>query len=397
MRLEAKQNSMKILYISHSIIPSRRANSVQVMKMCQAFSINGHQVTMLARTISEKEDKDIYRYYGVKPGFKIKTFFLPANRFWGLRMWGPSYGLRCWRFFSSLDDPSVLVYGRSYYGVYAATRKGLYSVYEVHEPPSHKLHYMLEKEIFKSPYFKRLVTISDALKKKYLKLFPFLEEDKILVAHDGADVPANENHQSREIVQWPGRQGSLQVGYVGSLHRGKSMELISALASLVEDADFHIVGGTENDLKHWKGKMRQKNIYFHGFVSHGRLDSYYRKFDIVLAPYLQKVSPSGGARDSAPWMSPLKIFEYMSFSKPIIASNLPVLKEILKNGENALLCDPEDIESWKVSILKLKESESLRRKLGSRAFEDLQSRHTWVKRARKVLLGFEKNLWGIGR
>ena len=157
------------------------------------------------------------------------------------------------------------------------------------------------------------------------------------------------------------------------------------------DVDFHVIGGDESDLEYWKKMMRQKNVYFHGFVPHGRLNSYYRKLDIVLAPYQKKVfiAPRGvTARwnvDISRWTSPLKIFEYMAYGKPIIASNLSVIKEFLRDGKNALLCDPEDVESWKGSILKLKESEPLRKKLGTQAFEDLQNKYTWVKRAEKVV------------
>ena len=46
---------MKILYISNSIIPSRTANSIHVMKMCQAFADNGHEVVLLA---PDKKNKD---------------------------------------------------------------------------------------------------------------------------------------------------------------------------------------------------------------------------------------------------------------------------------------------------------------------------------------------------
>ena len=372
---------------------------------------------MLARTRSKKEEKDTYRYYGVKPNFKINTFFVPVDWWGDLRMRGLFYGLQCWRFLSNLndrsalaygrslydlhcwrflsgfDDSSALVYGRSAYGVYAATRRGFCSVYEPHHPPVSKLLRLLEGEIFKSPYFKRLVVISDSLKKEYLKLFPFLEEDKVLVAPDGADIPDSKSRKSGEIVNWPGRRDLLQVGYVGALYRGKGMELISKLAPLMEDVDFHIIGGDESDLKYWKEKMRQKNVYFHGFVPHGQLDSYYGKFDIVLAPYQKKVftAPRDVIDkwnvDISRWTSPLKIFEGMAYGKPIVASNLPVIKEVLKNGENALLCGPEDVESWKGSILRLKESGALRRKLGNRAFGDLQNKYTWSRRAEKVIRG----------
>ena len=60
---------MRILYISKSIIPSRTANSIHVMKMCQALSDNGHDVVLLAphqKNQYEKGVNNIYEYYGVK-------------------------------------------------------------------------------------------------------------------------------------------------------------------------------------------------------------------------------------------------------------------------------------------------------------------------------------------
>jgi hypothetical protein len=50
---------MKIIYISKSIIPSRTANSINVMKMCQAFADNGHEVVLLAPNLKTKYEKGI--------------------------------------------------------------------------------------------------------------------------------------------------------------------------------------------------------------------------------------------------------------------------------------------------------------------------------------------------
>ena len=75
---------MKIIYISKSIIPSRAANSIHVMKMCQAFADNGHKVVLLAPNLKnyyESNVDDIYEYYGVKKNFKIKKLFHPNIRF----------------------------------------------------------------------------------------------------------------------------------------------------------------------------------------------------------------------------------------------------------------------------------------------------------------------------
>ena len=57
---------MKILYISKSVIPSRSANSIHVMKMCNAFANSGHEVVLLAPDIANKYEKNvnnIYDYY----------------------------------------------------------------------------------------------------------------------------------------------------------------------------------------------------------------------------------------------------------------------------------------------------------------------------------------------
>ena len=75
---------MKILYISKSSIPSRTANSIHVMKMCQAFADNGHEVVLLAPDIKNRVEKgvqDLHNYYGVKK-FQNKKLWHPDLK-WG--------------------------------------------------------------------------------------------------------------------------------------------------------------------------------------------------------------------------------------------------------------------------------------------------------------------------
>ena len=54
---------MKILYISNSVIPSRKANSIHVMKMCQAFADNGHKVILLAPNKKDQYEKKVGDIY----------------------------------------------------------------------------------------------------------------------------------------------------------------------------------------------------------------------------------------------------------------------------------------------------------------------------------------------
>jgi len=67
---------MKIVYFAYSNIPSNVASSIQVMKMCNAFADNGHEVILLIPT--KRKDKyingvdDVYKFYDVKNIFKIQ-------------------------------------------------------------------------------------------------------------------------------------------------------------------------------------------------------------------------------------------------------------------------------------------------------------------------------------
>ena len=84
-------------------------------------------------------------------------------------------------------------------------------------------------------------------------------------------------------------------------------------------------------------------------------------------------------------MSPLKIFEYMSHKKAIIASDLPVLREIL-NSENSFLVKPESIDELVNAISLLKKKEN-REKFSTKAYSDFK-KFTWKKRAEKVVTQF---------
>ena len=104
----------------------------------------------------------------------------------------------------------------------------------------------------------------------------------------------------------------------------------------------------------------------------------------MLTPYQREVRVHGGGEVSA-WMSPLKIFECMASAKPIISSDLPVLREVLTHEVNALLCDPEDIESWVAAIERLRDDHALRVRLSERAAHDFDANYAWSKRAEQIV------------
>ena len=371
---------MRVTYISDSIIPSRTANSIHVMKMCRAVAKLGHEVTLLVpnrRGDEEQGVDDPYLFYGVDRCFEIRRLmWLPVRGRMQL------YGWRAGAVAAKLKPD--MVYGRSVFGCEKAAGRGCITVLESHIPvwQSHGKQRIYFERLLQHKAFKKLVVISGVLKQKYLEK-GYLNADMIQVAHDGAD----EADMSAKCESWPGRAGSLQVGYVGQLYEGKGVEIVVELALLHPDVDFHIVGGMESDIRSWRGRSAAKNVRFHGFVSQAKISAYINCLDICLLPNQRVVTThdSAGGRNISEYTSPLKMFEYMSHEKCIVASDLPVLREVL-NEESAILVSPDDVSAWSSALNRAKESE-VRDRLSRRAHSVFLDEYTWKRRAELVLSG----------
>jgi len=369
---------MKIIYLSNAVIPSRSASSVHVMKMCRAMASIGHDVHLLKIDNRKPglQSENPHSFYSVDDNFSLHS--VP----WFPRLPGKYYlyGLMSARKAIKMDPD--LIYGRYLFGIYVAALMGQEVVFESHtdEFTRSKIHHRMINYLATSEKCRRVVVISNALRDAYINEYPALAE-KIIVAHDGADV------KSLPELKPDRTEKTFTVGYVGSLFPGKGMELISELVQECPDIEFRVVGGSEKEVADWRGKLKGgENITFTGFLPHAETEAELKNMDIVLAPYLKKVyANSGKGIEISRWMSPMKIFEYMSARRPIVCSDLPVIREILISEEHALLCNPDNVEEWVAALLRLKTDEELRGKLAENAFKKLKQNYTWKKRAENVL------------
>jgi glycosyltransferase involved in cell wall biosynthesis len=376
---------VKILYVSHSAIPSREANSVQVMKMCAALGRAGHEVVLFARRGPEAAEP--FGAYGIAPSFRLERF---------TRRGPPVLGrlLHSWRLAARLArEEAGLLYGRDFHTLLLlALRRGVRApiVLEVHQPPRSRLEHLLQERLFAHPRFARLVCISRALADEYRRRFGDGLARFVCVAHDGADEPTSEPLPPRA----PGAPFAL--GYVGHLYPGKGLELIERLAALLPECAFHVLGGQPEDVAAWRRRIAAPHVHFHGHLPHAEAQRRMRTFDALLAPYQAAVLIGGGGSDVSRWMSPLKVFEYMASGRPMVASDLPVLGEVLHDGENALLVPPDEPEAWARAVGRLLGDPAFAARLARRAREDLEQRYTWGRRAELVLEGLVPNAPALG-
>jgi glycosyltransferase involved in cell wall biosynthesis len=359
---------MKLKYISTSILPSRFANSVHVMKMCSAFS-RFSDVELFA--IEGEDSTDIYKAYSVERNFSTRKFKKGTGRIASI--------LYIFNIFTSVKrEPDTLIYGRHLLSLLLLSLKGMPFAYEAHSLPSGFWGAITERLLFSLPNFKKLVVISEALKKDYLLEVSTLSSQDILIAHDGADAPPD-----LKVIE--SNSDKLKVGYIGQLYKGRGVELIVELASLMSNIDFVIVGGMDNDISYWKAQtLNLCNIEFKGHMSHKELSHYYSKIDVLIAPYQSGPNQFIGNADTSRWMSPMKIFEYMSYKKPIVCSDIPVLRETL-NETNSCLVASDNVEEW-VSAIKLLENDiCFSEYIATNAYQDFIGKYTWEKRAKYIL------------
>lgn len=373
---------MKIAYISGSTIPSGKANAVHVMKMCQALARHKKaHVTLYAKRGALRDQP--FDTYGVSSSFTL------------LRSWLGKTPLLSGiiRILLVLIHAGLLKRPDTYYGRDAAGLL-LLSIfkrpifYEAHQIPNGRITIFLVTTLLKRPNTKGVVVISDGLKQDFKVAFPFYT-GAILIAHDGADIPIKKPIKVPQRL-WKGRKNALQVGYTGSLHKGKGMELIYDIAQLVPEMDFHVLGGSASDVKTWEQKGLSDNLFMHGNKPHKDIPPHLAKFDIVLAPYQTKATIGSGA-DISRWISPMKLFEYMAAGKPIICSDLPVLREIIEHGRNGLMASPDDPTEWVDALCNLSKSSSYREGLAQEGVKDIQSKFSWNIRADHVKDFIEHN------
>ncbi|KAA0909965.1 glycosyltransferase family 4 protein [Aquicoccus porphyridii] len=357
--------TLRIVFPSLCRPASRDANAIQIDRMCESFVQAGHTVVLTAIGARLQRGQ----------GYKTITLPWPSRRLRNRLM------LSITRLFLWRTRPDLL-FTRSPLLALSGLHYRAQIVLELHSlpAPGTKAQAALRR-LLQENHLRRIVTISQALADDLLAEYgPPHHGCDIVVAHDGAVAgprpgPA-ESHG-----------GSLKVGYFGHLYPGKGMETIAALAPLLPEIYFEVYGGTGEDIARWRGTCSEQiNLTLHGHIPHAEVAAKMAACDVLIAPYAAQVSHVGGG-DIGRWMSPLKLFEYMAAERPVVTSDLPVLREVVSDGETALLCPPGDTAAYATALRRLAADTELRVRIGSAGRDLLETEYTWEKRARRVLEG----------
>ena len=375
---------MKIACVSTSRIPSNTANSIQVMKACQALAALGNEVCLWVPGESQSSWADLSELYGLSTPFEVR--WLASNKLWRrydfslvamqeAKRWGAKL------FYTWLLPAAVL-----------ALWQGIPTLLELHDVVTGRLgpqSYRLFCGHKKTP--KRLMVITRALKEKLEAQSGIRLGDKwVQIAPNGTDLERYAGLPDAVTARFQlGLPEMFTAVYSGHFYPGRGMDLLVGLAQGLPDVQFVWVGGTEQSTAEWKVRLAElgiKNVTLTGFITNSRLPLYQAAGEVLLMPYERAIAGSSGG-NSADICSPMKMFDYLACGRVILSSDLAVIHEVLNPG-NAVFCEPGDTAGWVAALREITAHPEKQAQLGAQAQQDA-ARYTWINRARSALEGLQ--------
>lgn len=368
---------MKLLYWAHVRLPTERAHGLQIMKMCRAFAraVLGLEVELVVPQRKNHLTDEPFHYYGVERCFKL-TFLPGIDPLLHEKIWGALGHLaattlfywRAWRH-AKKTRPDI-IYTREW-PVALLTKQAVVELHNIPRGWSWWFKLAMRRA-------RKIVALNSLLRAELVARD--VATAKIIIAADGVDLedflPAVEKNVARAQLNLPTERPI--VMYTGSLYYygWKGVDVFVQAAALCPEILFVIVGGEITEIAEIKKHFITTNILFVPLQPHKLIPIYLQAADVLILPNI------AGDKMSECYTSPLKLFEYMAAGRPIIASDLPAMREVL-NEQLAELVMPGSVTALVDAIKKILSDSTLANTLAQSAGQEVK-RYTWWERARKI-------------
>lgn len=383
---------MRIAYFADVRFPLERANGIQTMETCYALAGRGHAVDLIVRPDTQAPGRDPFVFYGLAPDARLRIERAPVAGPSAARRLGYlafALGRSAGRARSDLLMTRDLGVASALLALPRALRPPV--VYESHgyapdvaaalpelvatatRPTTRKLQRLARREASVWQHADGYVTITSALRSELERRFGV--RPRIAVVPDGV-------RSNRHTAEATSRTSSRVVAYAGHLYAWKGVDVL--LESMVRMPNVRglIVGGhaAEPDLARTRSLADRlglrERVTFTGLVDPTRVPDLLSQADVL-------VLPNTASAISTRFTSPLKLFEYMAAGRPIVASDLPSIREILRDGENALLVPPGNADALAGAVERLLADADLAAKLARTALAEAPS-YSWERRAERL-------------
>lgn len=367
-------NHLSIIYLHNQRLMVGKANDIMIMKTCYSLSKSGNNVGII--TGNPYIDGDIFEYYGLKkiPNFNIiRVPMLRSKPF----SWHAIYNFFCLLKLIELkrkNDVDIIYLREIKLARFILRFKYLINlpiVIEVHDLKIKKFYdYCPEKNNDEEYVFKHvngiivlLNVFGEVLKETYdIGNVPMI---KIPLAADRNDYSYKYS-------------GKRVICYAGQLYHAQGVDLLIKSLNYLRDVKLHIIGDGK-DLEKLKRLVFEERLYgrviFHGFVKPSEVYNKVKDADLMVICARNK----GKRRYSAH----VKLYEYMAMGKPIVAFDMPSIREDTVDMKNIVLAEPDNPEDLARKISIVLDNRDFAESLAFNAY-DTAGDFSWDKRGERL-------------
>jgi glycosyltransferase involved in cell wall biosynthesis len=354
---------MKLLYATSIYFPSPLANRIQIRSMATAFAKALPHEFMLGITGG-----------GSEAGLSFPRVELRKAK---------KSVLLAWRY---------LLYARRHQVTHIFCREEqllfwmliFQKTLRTHFHFSYEAHHLLEKKKWWYRYIlhnsNKVISLTHGMAERLVEMG--VEPENILIVPDAVDIPLFDIPLGKDDAR---RRLKLPMDKYIILYAGNITEpwkgvgtVCDAAATFSDEYVFVVVGGKPHHVEWFKDKFHPpKAITMVGFKPHEEIPAYLKAADVLLLPNSQKEEIS---RIST---SPMKLFEYMAAERPIIASDIPSLREMVSE-KSAFLVEPDNASALAEKIKEVLGDPVGAERRAQEARREVEE-FTWDKRAEKIL------------
>jgi glycosyltransferase involved in cell wall biosynthesis len=192
-------------------------------------------------------------------------------------------------------------------------------------------------------------------------------------------------HGTRKISnkKKPKREYSniLIFGHMGP-HKGLEtmLEAFKDIRNMREKVRLIVAGKDHPNFPGYIESLREEEIpdvIYTGYVPEEKIEDIFLQSDVVVIPYLTTTGTSG-------------VFHLAcGYGRPIIASDLPEIRELISEGSSALLVEPGSSEELENAVIKILDNPELAGRMGDRNLA-FASEETWQKIAQDFVQVYVK-------
>jgi len=387
---------VRILYLADIRFPLERANGLQTFETCRALASRGHAVTLLVRPDTTRPARDPWLFYDAPretgltiarlpplPGFVRRGAYLAAALGRAISVSPDIVFTRdllladmLLRLPKSLRPP-VVYESHGYAPAVAAERPA--ALTGATAASWRKLLRLTARESRVWRAAAGYITLTRVHQQEL--------EDRFGLRSNAAVIPDGVRLDPARTLRPAPPSSPFTVTYAGHLYPWKGVDvLLRALAELPH-VHARIVGGQPGETDHVRldGLARDQGVSdrvtFTGWLQPASVVAELARAHALVLPNTQ-------SHTSERYTSPLKLFEYLAAGRPIVASDLTALREVLRHEDNALLVEPGSPPALAAALRRLMGDQTLATGLARRAFDDA-AYYGWETRAQRIDVVFD--------